>query len=232
MRNMSGPTAATVTGTIGSSQLAVIDLKAYDGKSSVYMRFRFVSDDSGAADGYLIDHLTVTCADTTHGSDAYQYYNGTSMSAASASGAAALVMARKPTLTPTEVRLVIESTVDRKAALTGYVATGGRINLYSALVSMAAVILVAVWKGFPFSRLRSSSISGASSSSARAGTAASISSPPRRWPAVRPPSARAGAAATRAHGSTRCSAGRRPAGAGRGPRRSKSTPAGAPAPRQ
>jgi hypothetical protein len=135
-----GPMAA-ITGFIGSSQLAIVDLKAYDGKNSVYLRFRFVSDDSGAADGYLIDHLTVTCADTTHGSDAYQYYNGTSMSAAYASGAAALVMARKPTLTPTEVRLVIESTVDRKAALTGYVATGGRINLYSALVSMAAVIL-------------------------------------------------------------------------------------------
>lgn len=135
-----GPVAA-VTGTIGSSQLAVIDLKAYDGKGSVYMRFRFVSDDSGTADGYLIDNLAVTCADTTHGADAYQYYSGTSMSAAYASGAAALIMAQKPTLTPTEVRLVIESTVDRKAALTGYVATGGRINLYSALVSMANVDL-------------------------------------------------------------------------------------------
>jgi hypothetical protein len=31
----------------------------------------------------------VTCADTTHGADAYQYYAGTSMSAAYASGAAA-----------------------------------------------------------------------------------------------------------------------------------------------
>jgi subtilisin family serine protease len=135
-----GPVAA-VTGSIGNSQLAVVDLKAYDGVGSVYLRFRFVSDDSGTADGYLIDNLAVTCADTTHGSAAYQYYNGTSMSAAYASGAAALIMARKPTLTPTEVRLVIESTVDRKAALTGYVSTGGRINLYNALVSMAAVIL-------------------------------------------------------------------------------------------
>lgn len=135
-----GPVAA-VTGSIGSSQLAVVDLKAYDGVGSVYIRFRFVSDDSGTADGYLIDNLAVTCADTTHGADAYQYYSGTSMSAAYASGAAALIMAQKPTLTPTEVRLAIESTVDRKAALTGYVATGGRINLYNALVSMAAVLL-------------------------------------------------------------------------------------------
>jgi len=135
-----GP-AAAVSGSIGSFQLAIVDLKAYDGSGSVYLRFRFVSDNSGTADGYLIDNLAVTCADTTHGDDAYQYYSGTSMSAAYASGAAALLMAQKPTLTPTEVRLVIESTVDRKAALTGYVSTGGRINLYNALVSMAAVLL-------------------------------------------------------------------------------------------
>ena len=135
-----GPVAA-VTGAIGTWQLGVVDLKAYDGSGSVYLRFRFVSDGSGTADGYFVDDLAVTCADTSHGSDAYQYYSGTSMSAAYASGAAALIMAQKPTLTPTEVRLVIESTVDRKAALTGYVATGGRINLYNALVSMAAVLL-------------------------------------------------------------------------------------------
>jgi len=133
--------AVAVNGTIGSLQLAVVDLKAYDGSGSVYLRFRFVSDGSGTADGYCIDNLAVTCADTSHGADAYQYYAGTSMSAAYASGAAALIMARKPTLTPTEVRLVIESTVDRKAALGGYTATGGRINLYNALVSMAAVEL-------------------------------------------------------------------------------------------
>ncbi|WP_319524125.1 S8 family serine peptidase [uncultured Desulfosarcina sp.] len=130
-----------VTGNIGSLQLAVVDLKVYDGSGSFYLRFRFVSDDSGTADGYCIDNLAVTCADTSHGTSAYQYYNGTSMSAAYASGAAALIMARQPTLTPTEVRLVIESTVDQKAALNGYTATGGRINLYNALVSMAAVTL-------------------------------------------------------------------------------------------
>ena len=135
-----GPVQA-ITGTINTWQLAVADLKAYDGAASLYIRFRFVSDASGTADGYLIDNLAVTCADTTHGISTYQYYQGTSMSAAYASGAAALIMAQKPLLTPTEVKLAIESTVDVKAPLAGYVATGGRINVYNALVSMAAVDL-------------------------------------------------------------------------------------------
>ena len=135
-----GPVQA-ITGTINIWQLAVADLKAYDGTASLYIRFRFVSDASGTADGYLIDDLAVTCADTTHGDNEYQYYQGTSMSAAYASGTAALIMARKPSLTPTEIKLVIESTVDRKPQLDGYVATGGRINVYNALVSMAAVDL-------------------------------------------------------------------------------------------
>lgn len=135
-----GPVQA-ITGTIHTWQLAVADLKAYDGAASVYVRFRFVSDASGTADGYLIDNLAVTCADTSHGISAYQYYQGTSMSAAYASGAAALIMAGKPLLTPTEVKLAIESTVDEKASLVGTVNTAGRVNVYNALVSMAAVDL-------------------------------------------------------------------------------------------
>ena len=62
-------------------------------------------------------------------------------SAAYASGTAALILAQKPTLTPTEVRLLIESTVDHKPQLAGYAATGGRVNAYRALVSVAAVDL-------------------------------------------------------------------------------------------
>jgi subtilisin family serine protease len=135
-----GPVQA-VSGPIGTSQLAVADLKAYDGVGSLHIRFRFTSDAADTADGYLIDNLTVTCADTTHGADDYQFYQGTSMSAAYASGTAALIMAQKPSLTPTEVRLLIESTVDPKPQLAGYAATGGRVNAYRALISVAAVAL-------------------------------------------------------------------------------------------
>jgi subtilisin family serine protease len=135
-----GPVQA-VSGPIGTSQLAVADLKAYDGVGSLHIRFRFTSDAADTADGYLIDNLTVTCADTTHGADDYQFYQGTSMSAAYASGTAALIMTQKPSLTPTEVRLLIESTVDPKPQLAGYAATGGRVNAYRALISVAAVAL-------------------------------------------------------------------------------------------
>ncbi len=132
---------AMITGALPTWQPAIADLKAYDGTASLYIRFRFVSDGSTTADGYLIDNLAVTCADTHHGADAYRYYQGTSMSAAYASGAAALILSQKPSLTPAELRLLIESTADHKAQLDGYVATGGRVNVYEALVSMASVDL-------------------------------------------------------------------------------------------
>ena len=135
-----GPVQA-VSGPIGTSQLAICDLKAYDGVGSLHIRLRFTSDDVDTADGYLIDNLTVTCADTTHGADDYQFYQGTSMSAAYVSGTASLIMAQKPSLTPTEVRLLIESTVDPKPQLAGYAATAGRVNAYRALVSVAVVDL-------------------------------------------------------------------------------------------
>lgn len=131
----------TISGPLGTWQLAVCDLKAYDGAASLFVRFRFISDDSGTADGYLIDNLTISCSDPSHLNSVYQYYQGTSMAAGYASGTAALVMAQNPSLTPTEVRLLIESTVDWKPQLDGYVATGGRINGYQALVSVAAVDL-------------------------------------------------------------------------------------------
>ena len=130
-----------ISGTIATWQQAIVDLKAYDGLNALHVRFRFVSDAAGTADGYLIDDVAVTCADANHGTDAYQYYQGTSMAAAFASGAAALIVAQKPTLTPTEIRTLLESAVDTHAPLSGIVATGGRLNLYQALVSVASVDL-------------------------------------------------------------------------------------------
>ncbi len=89
-----GPTQA-ITGLIPAYQLAIADLKTYDGAASLQVRFRFVSDASGTADGYLIDNLAITCADSDYGNNAYQFYQGTSMSAAYASGTAALITGPK-----------------------------------------------------------------------------------------------------------------------------------------
>lgn len=55
------------------------------------------------------------------------------MSAAYASGAAALIMAQKPSLTPEALKVSIESTVDPNPQFDGIVATAGRMNVYNAL---------------------------------------------------------------------------------------------------
>lgn len=50
------------------------------------------------------------------------------------SGIAGLVKAQTPSLTPTEIKSIIESTVDSITLLSGKVATGGRVNTAWALI--------------------------------------------------------------------------------------------------
>ena len=126
-----GPTQS-ITGPKDPWQLVSADLKPYDGTPAFYLRLRFTSDASGTADGYIIDNLTITCAQTMPTDARYYYYQGTSMSAAYASGAAALVMAQKPSLTPEALKASLESTVDPNIRFDGIVATAGRINVYKA----------------------------------------------------------------------------------------------------
>jgi hypothetical protein len=135
-----GPTRA-ITGPIKDWQPTTADLKPFDQSVDFYLRPRFVSDDSSRTNGYRIENLTITCAAPALTDGAYRYDQGTSLSAAYVSGTAALVMAQKPTLTPTEVKLSIESTVDRQPLFDGMVAAAGRVNVHGALVSVAAVDL-------------------------------------------------------------------------------------------
>jgi subtilisin family serine protease len=62
----------------------------------------------------------------------YDTYDGTSMAAPHVSGAAALVLAHRPTLTPLEVRRALIFSTDRKPSFFGYVETG-RLNVARAL---------------------------------------------------------------------------------------------------
>jgi len=119
--------------TSGNWFEASVDLGAYDGNSTVYIRFRFQSDASFIFDGWYIDDVTVTAASTSYNGTEYQYKDGTSMAAPLVSGVAALIKAQYPLLTNEEIKEQIEDFVDIKSSLSGKVATEGRLNAGNAL---------------------------------------------------------------------------------------------------
>ncbi|WP_074368944.1 S8 family serine peptidase, partial [Methanoculleus chikugoensis] len=118
------------------------DLSDYCGDSSVYLRFRFVSDSANTYDGYYIDDVEVFYH--APNGNSYGYKSGTSMATPHVSGLAALVKAADPSLSTSQIKQTILSTVDAKSSLTGKVATGGRINAYRAVNSVATVVDAAV----------------------------------------------------------------------------------------
>ena len=67
----------------------------------------------------------------------YMSMRGTSMATPHVSGLAGLILAMDPTLSPTEVKQVIMNHVDPVSAFSGKIVSGGRINVKSALSSLA-----------------------------------------------------------------------------------------------
>jgi serine protease len=65
----------------------------------------------------------------------YDFLSGTSMAAPCAAGAASLVWANHPDLTPCEVKSLLMETVDPLGSLSGKTVTGGRLNLAAALTA-------------------------------------------------------------------------------------------------
>ena len=123
------------SGTFGSWTTIEADLEAYDGRPSVYVRFWLVTNNADVADGYYIDDVKITATSTVYGGTEYTYKHGTSMATPHVAGLAALILAHNPALTHLEVKALIESRVDLKAALNGRVATAGRVNAAAALTA-------------------------------------------------------------------------------------------------
>ena len=116
--------------TSGDWYSAIVDLGAYDGESTVYVRFRFYSDESNCYDGWYIDDVTVTAASSSYSGTEYQYMPGTSMATPHVAGLAGLIWGNNSSLTMTEVKDIILNSVDSKDYET---TTGGRINAFNAL---------------------------------------------------------------------------------------------------
>ncbi|HWQ65619.1 MAG TPA: S8 family serine peptidase [Methanospirillum sp.] len=85
---------------------------------------------------------------STYKDNQYAWADGTSMATPHVAGLAALIKARNPNLTKSEIKQIILDTVDKLSQWNGYVLTGGRINAYSALVR-AKVPLQARFYGVP-----------------------------------------------------------------------------------
>ncbi len=82
-------------------------------------------------------------------SSGYRYASGTSMATPHVSGAAALLRAQLPSLTPVAVKNILMQSVDPIAALSGKMVTGGRLNISKAVATISTITVTA--KGTPVS---------------------------------------------------------------------------------
>ncbi|MBU1891002.1 S8 family serine peptidase [Patescibacteria group bacterium] len=112
------------------SDTAGIDVTSYR-DDSMRVRFKWVTDGSDSNYfGAAIDNVKVLLPESEIVN--YEYMNGTSMATPHVAGLAAMLKSYNPNYAYTGLKNAIMENVDIKAGLSGYVASGGRINAYKA----------------------------------------------------------------------------------------------------
>ncbi len=113
---------------------AASDIYSFDGKNPVQIRFYFTSNSTNNAyAGWSIKSLKVTASSSDYTS-AYEYWDGTSMATPHVSGMAALIWSAFPAYSADQIKYIIMNSVDLKPSLSAKVSSGGRINVYNALM--------------------------------------------------------------------------------------------------
>ena len=108
------------------------DLSAFDGTAALSVGVYLQSDsDGGVDDGGYLDDLAVRCLKPS--AEDYNTISGTSMATPHVAGVAALVKAAHPSYTVAQIKNAILSGTDAVGALSGQVATGGRLNACKAV---------------------------------------------------------------------------------------------------
>jgi subtilisin family serine protease len=105
--------------------------------STLYLRFRMTSNATQHGDGVYVDDVALRCWPAA-GNEYRRYasFSGTSMAAPHVSGVAALVLARFPTLTVSQLRARVVGSADPVSLGIG----GGRLNAFKAVSNAPATV--------------------------------------------------------------------------------------------
>ena len=137
--NWSPLASSVVTGSTGVYRSFNVNLAA-DNQANVAVSFGLETNGSSQGDGVNVDDVSVTCASSPSGDASFRFLDGTSMATPHVTGAAALLLGQKPSLTVAQLRAALLNSGDPVAGLAATTVTGRRLNVNNALRSPLLVV--------------------------------------------------------------------------------------------